>query len=181
MTDNPPDIGYQTRAVHRDAIHIAVAPLMAGENLNPGDGFKNDDGVAMKAPFEIRDGVVDPFLRIPLKKGDRFWGFLKPGSITNLRHHWTHPSFREDKELWEDEEDHHAWLIKFAKKHGFDFHELLDIADECDPYCGGITKFGEFDDDWPEEKDLLFEHLESYLKRKIPQQNKDNIYFSCSC
>lgn len=178
---NIPDIGHKTKQIERDAIHIAVVPLVAGEKLNPGESFKNRNGAAMAIHCRYRDGVVDPFLQAPLEKGDRFWAFLNPGSITSLRHSWTHPSFDDKKELWECEEDHYAWLVKFAKKHGFNLDELLSIGDEENPFTGGLTKWGDFDDDFYEEKSLLFEHLEAYLNKRISEEIKDNVYFSCTC
>ena len=178
---NIPDIGHRTQQIERDAIHIAVVPLVAGEDLKPGDSFENQNGVAKKSSYRERDGVVDPFLQAPLKKGDRFWAFLNPGSITSLRHIWTHPSFEENKELWEYEEDHYAWLVKFADKHGFGLGELLSIGDDEEPFTGHFTKWGEFDDDFYEEKSLLFDHLEKYLDKKISEEVRDSVYFSCAC
>jgi hypothetical protein len=73
---------------HRDAVHVAVAPVVAQENLSPGDHVDANGGWAGE-----RVGIVDPFLREPVRKGDRFWLFLYPGTVTGLRHMWTHPAF----------------------------------------------------------------------------------------
>lgn len=76
----------------RDAIHLAVEPVVAGEDLNPGEdvGRLADDtfGVAGK-PL----GIVDPFLSAPVKKGERFWLVIYPRQITSLNHVWEHPDF----------------------------------------------------------------------------------------
>ncbi len=82
----------------RDAIHFAVAPVIAGEDLDPGDHVGlNGNQEAMKdiGVSEIkRIGLVDPFLSTRVLKGQKFWLFLYPNTITNLRHVWSHPAFK---------------------------------------------------------------------------------------
>ena len=72
----------------RDAVHVAVAPVVARVALRPGthvDATGGTDGE--------RVGIVDPFLDCAVKPGDRFWLFLYPNTITGLRHVWQHPAF----------------------------------------------------------------------------------------
>jgi hypothetical protein len=76
----------------RDAVHIAVAPMVAAARLLPGQhvGLLDDGRVyANDKPI----GIVDPFLTESVLPGQRFWLFLYPGTITSLRHVWTHPAF----------------------------------------------------------------------------------------
>jgi hypothetical protein len=77
----------------RDAIHIAIIPVIASGELRPGQhvGPLPDDRFGV---VERPIGVVDPFLRGPVKDGERFWLCLYPYSITSLRHVWTHPAFQ---------------------------------------------------------------------------------------
>ena len=79
----------------RDAIHIAVAPVTAAVRLAPGQhvGLVRDDDLELVGPCERTIGVVDPFLAAEVEPGQRFWLFLYPGTITGLRHVWTHPAF----------------------------------------------------------------------------------------
>jgi hypothetical protein len=80
----------------RDAIHIAVAPVMAAERLLPGQhvGLVSGDTEHVGAMEPNRClGIVDPFLRQPVEEGQRFWLFLYPNTITSLRHYWAHPAF----------------------------------------------------------------------------------------
>lgn len=77
----------------RDAIHLAVEPVIAGENLHPGDHIFLRDGKAYGAIGEKLLGIVDPFLTVPVAKGERFWLIVYPRQITSLRHVWEHPSF----------------------------------------------------------------------------------------
>lgn len=86
----------------RDAIHIAVIPAIAGENLYPGEHIfvGKSSGHAYGAsdvdPNMPRHGIVDPYLTVPIAKGERFWLFLYPRTITSLRHVWSHPDFPEE-------------------------------------------------------------------------------------
>ncbi|HYF50513.1 MAG TPA: hypothetical protein VEJ63_13970 [Planctomycetota bacterium] len=79
----------------RDAIHIAVAPVAASSRLSPGQhvGLIREGNVELVGPSKRNIGIVDPFLSAPVEEGQRFWLFLYPGTITGLRHVWTHPEF----------------------------------------------------------------------------------------
>jgi hypothetical protein len=72
----------------RDAIHLAVDPVVAGENLKPGEHIGLRDGQAFSR-YENRDikllGIVDPFLPYEgVKKGDRFWLVVYPNVHSSL-------------------------------------------------------------------------------------------------
>lgn len=79
----------------RDAIHIAVAPVMAAERLRPGQhvGLVRVGDPERVGPCDRNIGIVDPFLAEEVEAGQRFWLFLYPGTVTSLRHIWTHPAF----------------------------------------------------------------------------------------
>lgn len=85
----------------RDAIHVAVAPAVAIEELVPGQrvhGWKVGTIVQVCRIHgdEKSIGVVDPFLKEPVKRGDTFWVFINPGDITSLKHSWGHPELGEE-------------------------------------------------------------------------------------
>lgn len=107
---------------HRDAIHIAVAPVEAGSDLKAGDLVGLMKGKAFHAfPGLIEPlGVVDPFLRNVVLPGQRFYLFLFPGSITSLRHEWEHPAFVElptaPSVTPPDKAASEAWLREYAKQ-----------------------------------------------------------------
>lgn len=82
----------------RDAVHVAIAPVTAHEAvLHPGQHVAVEHGRAWVPPVNRPDiklvGVVDPFLRAPVNKGESCYVLLYPGEAQKLRHHWEHPSF----------------------------------------------------------------------------------------
>ncbi len=82
----------------RDAVHVAVVPLVASQALDPGDHFWLDEhGQAKKSTGQrgrLTIGVADPYYDGVILKGERFWGLLYPNTITELRHVWSHPAFQ---------------------------------------------------------------------------------------
>jgi hypothetical protein len=86
-----PNIGELCRDdARRDAVHFAVAPVEADSDLRPGEHVGVSGGRASRDATLV--GIVDPFFEV--KRGQRFWLFLYPNTITSLRHVWTHPAFR---------------------------------------------------------------------------------------
>lgn len=55
----------------RDAVHVAVAPVTAGERLSPGTPIAISGGVAVASKNPV--GIVDPFLPGPVFENERFW------------------------------------------------------------------------------------------------------------
>lgn len=82
----------------RDAIHLAVEPVTAGEFLKPGQHICIVDGVARAGWTKgvCPTGIVDPFLPEDVQEGQRFWLVVYPRMITSLRHVWEHPSFPQE-------------------------------------------------------------------------------------
>ncbi len=81
----------------RDAIHVAVVPVRAGDDLMPGEHVGldiNKDARTGKGVEHI--GVVDPFGRDVIEKGTWFWLMMYPGIVTDLRHNWNHPALEDE-------------------------------------------------------------------------------------
>src|SRR5712664_3831229 len=76
--------------------------------------------------------VIDPFLGCDMdsamvKKGDLVWCFLKPGTITGLRHEWTHPGIDNQRPPKNEAE---KWLRSFADKWNFDYDSMIGVASQ---------------------------------------------------
>ncbi len=161
----------------RDAVHIAVAPVLAGERLDPGEKvfFKlNDTTTAWAHSEKAAVGIVDPFLSASVYSGERFWLFLYPNTITSLRHDWTHPEFKH-----ETKDSSERWLRDFIAGASYgendgQYEEVLAAAVRNTDYeylCLGFEIHGEIPQDF-------WHHIEVVTGKKT--QARPN-RFTCSC
>lgn len=175
----------------RDAIHIAVAPVVAVQMLHPGQhiGFVAEgDTTRVAAGTASRIGIVDPFLKEPVRPGQRFWMFLYPQTITSLRHDWTHPAFaKEPAPYTPDKAAREAWLREFCRLNDCPSYETVmkAIVGDFDPNEYGSG--GYIDDDrchfdgidaHAEIPTEFWTHAEIVLGKKLTLKPE---YFSCSC
>lgn len=97
MSTNPgPQLGALLKEGEgqRDAVHVAIAPVIAAHQLQPGQRIGLlDDGLAAEENLAEAIGIVDPFLQFPVEAGEKFYLLLFPNTVTSLRHVWTHPAF----------------------------------------------------------------------------------------
>jgi hypothetical protein len=101
----------------RDAIHLAVEPVVAKEYLVAGDHVTVDG--RRKTPYCLDAvGIVDPFLPRPgVKVGERFWLVLYPRTIKSLRHVWEHPAFPPSElQVEEPKEDESDYIENIKNK-----------------------------------------------------------------
>lgn len=171
-----------TGPVERDAIHVAVIPMVAGEMLRPGDrvGVLRD-GVACRSENVV--GIVDPYLTDVVPKGATFWMCLLPGTVTGMRHHWLHPVFGEGAvAALPGKAEAELWLRSYANRVNsccddseVAFNRLIDglRTGRLSFYGTGLN--GRYDLDDEEE---LRRNAEIYLGCPI---NFDDFSFSCSC
>lgn len=180
---NEPKLGQLIEGVvPRDAIHIAVMPLLCGDaELAPGTHIGVDGDYARSWSSKI--GVVDPFLKAPVKFGERFWLFLYPGTITSLRHEWTHPAIKSAVVATNESE---AWITGFAAELDQTYSRLMDAAEQWVATDNGEWG-GEYTMDNSERyKDIdsakwaiFWQHYE-ILTGKRPK-DVDVCPFTCSC
>ena len=177
----------------RDAIHVAVVSLIAGENLPKGGKFRLAFGTtntAIRGEYNGDQqpsgaiGIVDPFLREwQVEKGKRFWGLLFPGTVTGMRHHWQHPAF-ENVAIAKDE--HELWLRKFADKWNFDFDEMIQSGTGTgDPEWRYVTARGRdlHDDSGLDsgEENLFWIHLEGFTGKTFGHEHRRDLQWACTC
>lgn len=165
----------------RDAIHIAVAPVIAGENLNPGNHVALENGVAVEAIQSVGAvGIVDPFLRKMVKKGQKFWLFMYQNTITSLRHEWVHPAFPDGHTLALAEalSGNREWLQDFAEKHEVSYDKLMAAAHD---YLrdGSLTHIGT-DISYEDMESEFWDRFESVTGIKVSNDKRGSI-FSCAC
>lgn len=109
----------------RDAIHLAVAPVVAAEKLSPGQdiGFVGDDTIRVLGTGTKHIGIVDPFLRNLVYPEQRFWMFLYPNTVTGMRHEWAHPAFGSLASSVTASEE---WLRGFARGVYLDYETVIE-------------------------------------------------------
>lgn len=172
-----------TTPQERDAIHVAVAPITAGMDLSPGEHV-NAKGIACIMSENI--GVVDPFLKSPVKKGERFWLFLYPGTITSLRHEWIHPSFAQNGHAVDSTSE--KWLRDFADSVGADYEWMMAVAaTHCIKEEEGKYHYPDYlieGGRWEGQgtPDEFWTHYFNVTGKKPPESEYGNPgIFSCSC
>jgi len=177
----------------RDAIHLAVEPVEAGEKLFPGQHISLSDGVAAASGKLV--GIVDPYLPGPVFPGQMFWLVVYPRQITSLRHVWEHPAFppASDKPTCPQGQDAPAngkaeaerWLRNYANEIDENFVTLMDAAesfiDHDEYYLGDYNEDGyraKFEGETlPDE---FWEHYQIYKGVVVPEDKRYS-FFSCAC
>lgn len=167
---------------HRDAIHIAVVPVIAGELLYAGQRVGLKQVVARAAGNDCPYiGVVDPFLRQTVYAGQQFWLFLEPGSITSLRHEWTHPIL-DAKEVPPQVPDAKnaamAWMEEWAKLKGLTCEEAMSAGARYLKHGEYLNEGARFEGECVE--DDYWERYEILRGTKVAEGDRGS-FFSCSC
>jgi len=175
----------------RDAVHVAIAPVTAGQTLQPGQhvGVLSNWAVG-KSNFPV--GIVDPYLKDTVKKGQRFWLFLYPNTVTSLRHQWTHPDFPDedpDKDVKDTlkkiaefgNEESIRWLSKYAAECEMGYQELIELAKGY--LSSGDTKTLPFST--PSivysSPETFWEHFEKVTGVRVPKTARGDTFIGCAC
>lgn len=169
----------------RDAIHIAVAPVEAAQTLKPGQHVGLDTaGRAHAAESHI--GIVDPLLPRNVAAGQRFFLYLYPGTITSLRHEWTHPAFPQEIILASGTKSaSEAWMRKWAVEHmGYDYYGDTDKLSDEEAYenairAGRNISVGPYESAREFITHEWWNHWEIITGQR--GEREDGHSFSCSC
>ena len=161
----------------RDAIHIAVEPVIAGEMLRPGHHITVVDGVAKRTATGEGLGIVDPFLSGPVNPGQRFWFLMYPRTIKSLRHVWAHPDFpNEVGTPAPDKSASEQWLRNFCDNNDCPgYYELLEMIVNNGDHEYLIVYGSDAHGEIPAE---FWVHVEIVLGQKLRYHPR---YLSCSC
>lgn len=161
----------------RDAIHLAVEPVIAAEKLYPGQHVGVVDGKATAKAGKAL-GIVDPFLSGPAQEGEKFWLVVYPRQITSLRHVWEHPDFGSIDEKIRSADPAKAALERFADEIGSSLSDLLYHAEDYVERGEYWVEGGRF-----EGQGMPSDFWENYTKvtgKKGPDTEYGH-FFSCSC
>jgi hypothetical protein len=165
----------------RDAIHLAVEPVIAGQKLNPGQDIGLIDGKAYPSGKSLKlVGIVDPFLADTVLEGEKFWLIVYPRQITSLRHVWSHPDFPQNDTKFDlsTKEKSIKWLQEYAEENDVSYEYLMDTADSHQGESWGdyIVQGGRFEGySTPDE---FWDHY-SIVREKLNPKRQN--FFSCSC
>lgn len=108
----------------KDAIHVAICPVVANERIAPGQELGivkiqkipgQDDRIFVGAMGKSI-GIADPFLKEMILPDETFYLVLFPYTVTSLRHEWTHPAFPKNTSPEVDQVILDYLLEKKAKK-----------------------------------------------------------------
>lgn len=162
----------------KDAIHFAVAPVKSSDRFLPGEHVGlNDKGEA--AHVENTIGIVDPFLKKAVEPGETFWLMLYPKTVTNLRHDWSHPAFRNSKDD-EIKQESIIWITGLADECDMSYRAFMDAANQAvedDDYyytIGNQTPGRIWDD-----RETFWKHYEIVTGKKV--KDKEKTFISCAC
>lgn len=182
----------------RDAIHLAVIPVTAGANIEPGhDVCLDKEGFAVnwyegESEYEPL-GIADPFIKRKqynhgsIRPGDRFWLVIYPRKITSLRHVWSHPAFPDEAaglqlQVNDAKEESRKWLEAFAARlFSYEPHDS-ETSSRFDVLMAGAEHGGfgtdiEYGDNC-NPNDEFWMHYERYTGKKVAKRHE---HFRCAC
>lgn len=165
----------------RDACHICLAPVYAGERLKPGQRVAMAaDGSIVGAQARDDVGIVDPFLKKPVKPGERCFLFVHPNTVTSLRHEWSHPKIKDvvAKLAPPEHAEEKARLQDAADAAGISYDELMEAAADFLNHGTYLSQGGRWEGHGL--PDTFWDDHDAVTGTKTPGDKRWS-FFSCSC
>jgi hypothetical protein len=188
MANSEPTTALETLGTYilgdeaRDAIHLAVVPIVATEKVYPGQHLTADGKTVGETV-----GICDPFLPGPVNIGQGFWLVLYPRTITSLRHAWTHPAFPEPAVAAPAQQGDRSyseeWMRRWADEHvSADYYGDGEKVSTDKAYAfaldaGRENHIGPYEEAREHIDDEWWDHWEAITGEK----GRRGEYFSCSC
>jgi hypothetical protein len=173
----------------RDAIHLAVVTLQALERfVVPPIGNLWVDHLGKPAPTPASAvGIIDPFLPrgTLIEKGEWFFVYLKPGSISGLRHVWSHEAFPEGqkdalKEAKEKAERRVRDWCRETDTYGLDYQTCIELFEEGESgsfRLDGIAIYSS-DEATGEIPSSILDDIELIIGKPLASRPE---FFRCAC
>lgn len=163
----------------RDAIHLAVEPVIAGQILLAGAHVRLENGVAVSAEVGEGLGIVDPFLRDVIHEGDMFWLVVYPRKISSLRHVWEHPDFPASVDLVvKSNSESKAYLLNLAEHLEISYEMLLAATGEYLTDGEFLIGGDQFEGMYTQEE--FWEHYGNVTGTYVEMEKRRN-FFGCAC
>lgn len=163
----------------RDAVHIPIVSVEAGESLQPGQAiyFKERKAYAAPANGRMVSAAVDPYLREPVNQGERFFAVLHPYSVYGLHHEWEHGEF--PRPIYHRASESERWLRTFAEQWRIPYEEMIQGAVTGDGVTFGVDFHPPADELDPE----FWSHLSKLTGREFDKDHRrlTNSESGCSC
>lgn len=170
--------------IARDAIHVAVVPIAPPVTVYPGQAV-DPTGDPAGTP---RVGIVDPFLAGPVYPGQRCFLFLRPNTITGLRHEWTHPAFDPSgvveiaRPPVDAQTAAQVRLKAIAEELDIGYGQMMRAAQRWLEYGDYEVQQGQesWRDDFPALAAEFWHCFELVRGVSVPEDKRES-FFSCSC
>jgi hypothetical protein len=163
----------------RDAIHLAVEPIIAASKLFPGQDVGIIEGKADVCDKPL--GIVDPFLKHPVYPGQYFWLVVYPRRINSLRHVWDHPDFPEESNNIQNKPDFKEsedWIKSLAESLDIGYENLMRGAENFIKNDFYLVEGETLEDEMTPPE--FWKHYQVVTKKQVPLEKQRN-FFGCSC
>lgn len=115
----------------RDAIHIAVLPVVCDMDMKPGSRVAVElvgDEYHAYVDKTSGIGVLDPFLSDQVTRGSRCYVFIDPLTVVGMRHDWSHPALEVLPRVAKAKAE--MRITEIAEANGMTFDLLMEAARE---------------------------------------------------